>query len=303
MLSFFRKREDGTNPELEGAESSVAPSELGQEEGGNKGNQDEVYTELSFPPAWNVSKEDKYAFQFLNGECAPLKPNQISLSGIEIQRDEIDKKVTVKAFIRSSLDKPVKFEKTTLVLIGHDGTVLGRKEFDLSQIGELPPKSSRPWLFEFDAKDMLKVDLPRFGWKLAFQLNKEEKHELELDPSWDKSLDSQAKEKLVKMVEDLPSLQSDEVNFMGLQAKKKEDGSLHVTMLIRNGSKKNLNLEQLPLYVEDASGDVVAKGGFKLDSFIVRANTSKPWSFIFPKEMIVKEELDLSRWKAYAPKK
>jgi SLAP domain-containing protein len=91
------------------------------------------------------------------------------------------------------------------------------------------------------------------------------------------------------------------VNFMGLQAKKSEDGNLHVTMLIRNGSDKNIQLQQLPLEVVDATGDVIAKGGFALNDFEVKANTSKPWTFIFPSSLVLKEEIDLSVWKAYPP--
>ncbi len=49
-----------------------------------------------------------------------------------------------------------------------------------------------------------------------------------------------------------------------------------------------MKLEQIPLIVEDASDEVIAKGGFKLDNLEVKANTSKPWTFIFPKELAVK---------------
>ena len=68
------------------------------------------------------------------------------------------------------------------------------------------------------------------------------------------------------------------------------NGPLHTTLLIRNGSEKNMKLEQLPLIVEDASGEVIAKGGFQFDNLEVKANTSKPWTFIFPKELLLKED-------------
>ena len=64
-----------------------------------------------------------------------------------------------------------------------------------------------------------------------------------------------------------------------------------------------MKLEQLPLVVEDASGEVIAKGTFKLNQLEIKANTSKPWIFIFPKERLLKEEIDLSKWKVHPPKK
>ena len=89
---------------------------------------------------------------------------------------------------------------------------------------------------------------------------------------------------------------------MGIQAQIDENGSLHTTLLIRNGSEKNVKFEQLPLIVEDASGDSVAKGAFQFEELEVKANTSKPWTFIFPKELVLKEDMDLSKWKVYPPK-
>ena len=76
---------------------------------------------------------------------------------------------------------------------------------------------------------------------------------------------------------------------------------LHTTLLIRNGSEKNIKFEQLPLIVEDASGEVIAKGTFQFEKLEVKANTSKPWTFIFPKELILNEDIDLSKWKVYLP--
>ncbi len=77
---------------------------------------------------------------------------------------------------------------------------------------------------------------------------------------------------------------------MGLEAALQENGSLAVTVLIRNGSKsKSINIEQLPLVVEDADGDQVCQGGFTLNDFEVKANTTKPWTFIFPEPLVVKK--------------
>ncbi|WP_100405685.1 accessory Sec system S-layer assembly protein [Bacillus solitudinis] len=295
-MSFLKNR-DNNNLKLDGKESSVSSELLGHE--GSNLLDEEIYTELSFSPNWNILKEELYAFKFLNGECLPLKPNQISLSGIELRNNQLEKKLIVTTFIRSSLDVPINLPETKLVLLDDSNAVIARKQFDLSAVGEIPPRSSRPWTFEFEPKDLLKVDIPKEGWKLAFQL--EHKHALDLDPSWDKILDKNAKKQLQDLVERMEVPKKGEVNFMGVQAQKKEDGALHITLLIRNGSEKNINLEQLPLQVEDATNEVVAKGSFKLDNLTVKANTSKPWTFIFPKEMATKENPDFSRWKAYAP--
>lgn len=62
-----------------------------------------------------------------------------------------------------------------------------------------------------------------------------------------------------------------------------------------------MTLENLPLEIVDATGEVVCKGSFNLPPLTVKANTTKPWTFIFPKKTILVEELDLSRWTARVP--
>jgi accessory Sec system S-layer assembly protein len=306
MLSFFKKKRNQEDYKKLGEDSTVSSDELFAGDAISSVESDElVETELSIHPEWNIPEEQRYVFQFMNNDIPPLKPNQISLSGIELSKED-GGKVAVTAFVRNSLSKSIGFQKTSILLIGEDDRKYARKEFDLSDLGKLPPKSSRPWPFTFEEKDLLTpIDsIPTTGWTLAFDLSgAPKKHELDLADSWEKSLAETDKKKLEKMVASMQPPKPGEVNFLGLQANVKND-DLHVTMLIRNGSEKNLNLQQIPLVVEDATDSIVAKGGFNLEKFEVKANTSKPWTFIFPKSLLLKDssDIDLSRWKAYPPK-
>lgn len=294
MLSIFKRNKKN----VEGIDSAVDSSELLDE--GTASSDVEIKTELVFHPEAPTSTEDRYYYGFLNNELPLLKENQLSLSGIELKK--LENGYAISAFVRNSLNKGVKFQKMPLLLIGPNGEKLGRKEFDLSQLGELPALSSMPWFFVFEEKDLFVSEIPRSDWKLAFELKAAKKpHSLDLADSWEKSLADGDKEKLETMVSEMTPPKPGEVNFMGLQIKQADEGKLHVTMLIRNGSEKNISLQQLPLLVEDATGDVIARGGFTLDSFEVKANTSKPWTFIFPKELVQKENPDFSSWKAYPP--
>lgn len=305
MLSSFFNRKDGKQPEMKGKESVTGAGDVLNEDQEAAGTDEEVFTELSIHPAWKVPKEDLYSFQFLNQECPPLKPNQLSLYGVNVTVGHSENR-QFTAFIRHSLNKGIKLEEATIVLTDEDDQVLGRKTFDLSGVGEIPPRSSRPWTFEFTDKDLFTEEIPESGWKLAFQLKPSaKKHSIDFADSWTRSLATEDKEKLTEMVNKMTPPKPGEVNFLGLQAKfAKDSGDLHVTILIRNGGEKNINLEQIPLQIEDAEGDIIAKGGFKMDpKLLVKSHTSKPWNFVFPKSMMTKENPDLSKWKAYPPQK
>lgn len=258
---------------------------------------EEIETTLSIPENWNMSDEEQYVFAFHNSQSPKLKLNQISIYGMELTKDN-DDSVLITGLIRSTVTQSIQFGETAILLLGANKQPIARKTFDLSLLGDIPTNSARPWNFVFKKEDFI-TEIDEIGdeWSLAFELKSQ--HQLDLEESWEKSIDEKTKNVLEKLVADAPPLKPNEVNFLGVNAKQKKNGDLVVTILIRNGNEKNITLEQIPLGIKDASNEEIARGSFTLDKLTVKANTSKPWSFIFPKSMIVKEELDLSRWQAY----
>jgi accessory Sec system S-layer assembly protein len=295
MLSFFKKR----NQKKQGSDSVVSSEELLGGNATGASSEQSVSTELHFTSNVNITQEDRYYFQFLHNELPPLKLNQIALAGIELKQEGTQWQVV--AFIRNSVINGIQFSHMPLTLIGPEGDKLGQKTFDLSVLGELPGNTSTPWMFTFDQSDLLTSEVPAEGWKLAFEIRPP--HRLDLDKNWEQQLPQAEKEHLRKLAEDtLPPPKVGEVNFAGVQVQLADTGQLQTTVLIRNGNQFDINIQKIPLFVEDANGQVVAKGSFELKDFGVKAHASKPWTFIFPSEMVTKEAMDLSRWKVYPPK-
>lgn len=291
-MAFFKKKakEVAVEEKIETATAEEAISTA----------DDAVYTTLVFHESQDFSTPETYVLRFHHQQLPSLKPNQISISGIRLTRFEED--VIVDAFIRNTLDRAVRFEMVDLLLIDEHSKPLAKKSFDLSEMGEIPALSCVPWRFLFEEEDYVVSEIPDEGWKIAFELkHKATEHMLDLAPSWEEQLSAQQREHLEKVVAGLPKLKEDEVNFMGLEAVMQETGSVAVSVLIRNGSQKSIKIEQLPLVVEDADGDQVCQGGFALDDFEVKANTTKPWTFIFPEQLVAKKNPNLSTWKVYPP--
>ncbi|MFK2826356.1 accessory Sec system S-layer assembly protein [Bacillus sp. B190/17] len=293
MFSFFKKKKNDINQlKNDGRESAIASSEL--TDGETAESAEEVETELSLHPSANIPKEQMYVLRFLNNELSPLKANQLSLSGIEW--DEQPEGLAVSAFVRNSVDKGIQLGDVSLLLINEENQVKARHDFNLAEVGEIPAKSSRPWTFIFPAASVeQQVELGKENWTLAFDLTSKE-HQLDLADSWEESLPAEEKEKLQQLVKQLGAPGKNELNFTGLQAKAAEDGKFHVTILIRNGYTRNINIEKLPLQVLDSQKEIIAEGQFNIGSLEIKANTTKPWSFIFPKELLKAEHPDLSSW-------
>ncbi|MGN7387179.1 accessory Sec system S-layer assembly protein [Sporosarcina sp. SAFN-015] len=294
LFNLFKKTEKT------GSDSTINSEEILEGSAQAKGT-DEVETTLSLHPEWALSQEQEYVFRFLANELEPLKPNQISLSGIDIDVEPANGSWLVKSFFRSSLEQSISVGSVELMLLDADGKTLASQEFDLKELGDIPGKSARPWVFVFTKDNIFAEEPPAENWKLAFNVQSMVPHKLELEQAWEDGLTAEQKEALEKVVENMPKLKPREVNFAGFQVKKQEDGSIAASIFIRNGHSKQINIEKLPLELVDATGEIVARGSFDLAPLSVKANTSKPWTFIYPKEMVQKEEPDFSRWTIRVP--
>ncbi|QPC47533.1 accessory Sec system S-layer assembly protein [Mangrovibacillus cuniculi] len=289
MAFFTRKKKQAQD-------TTVEANELLSHEIDRSDSEDTVKPELSIHPEWKIPTEQMYVYRFLNNQCPPLKANQLSLSGIEWNWNERGQLV-VTGFIRNTINKPIAFPNLVILLLSENDELLARQEFDMRPLGEVPAVSSRPWNFAFNRENVNTMELPKENWKLAFELKR--KHQLELDESWEKALPEENLAQLRDAFEKMDPPKPGEINFMGLQAQFTQDEDLAISVLIRNGTQKNIKLEKLPLVVEDSAGDVVAEGGFKLENLEISANTSKPWTFVFPQAIIQKPDADLTRWKCY----
>lgn len=294
LFSMFKKTEKT------GADSTINSDEILEGSAKSEGTE-EVETTLSLHPQWALSQEQEYVFRFLSNELEPLKPNQISLSGIDIDVEPANGSWLVKSFFRSSLDQAITVGSVELMLLDEEGQTLASQEFDLNELGEIPARSARPWVFVFTKENTFAEVPPAENWKLAFNVQSMVPHKLELEQAWEDGLSTEQKDALAKAVEGMPKLKPREVNFAGFQVVKQEDGSIAASIFIRNGHSKQINIEKLPLELIDATGEIVAKGSFDLAPLSVKANTSKPWTFIYPKEMVTKEEPDFSRWTIRVP--
>ena len=291
LFSYFKKTDKV------GKDSAIASNELVAGEKSASTNQ--VITKLSYHPEWNVPQEQQYIFNFLANELQPLLPNQLSLSAINIEEDARTGAWNVKAFFRSSLAQAIELGEIELFILNAEGERIAGKSFDFKELGTIPGESARPWVFVFDKAAIEANEVPAEGWQLAFNLISLRGHQLDLDETWKEQLPVEQQKALADIVKDLPKLGKTEVNFTGLQAQFQDNGNLAVSIFIRNGNEKAINLEQLPLEIIDANGKKVATGSFKTDPVLtVQPNSTKPWTFIFPADLVDAADADFSRWSA-----
>lgn len=308
MFSFFKnllkKDPDQVTKEKPKEQSVLSADEAGvgtrSQENEPVGESQHKQTVLSLHPSWeaDLDVQQKYALTFMANDLAPIQQGSVALAGMHLVPHE--EGVEVTAFVRNGLSRSIRFEKMNLLILIGDNQLFSRQEFDLSELGEIPPFSARPWSFVFKRESFLMKDVMLINWKLAFELAQKKlvlPQQLELEESWIKALNDEQKNQLIELARTLPPLQENEVNMHSVQLSKDNDGSLRALMLIRNGAQQALTFEKLPLALHDATGDIAAKGLFEIGSLTVNPQTSKPWLFIFPPESMIKQDPDLTSWK------
>ncbi|MGC5324906.1 accessory Sec system S-layer assembly protein [Brevibacillus sp. SYSU BS000544] len=314
MLSFLKnwlKKDSSAEEKEEIKEESVLPVSDGPSTTveqasaqGQSANKELHDTGLSLHESWEerLDSSQRYALSFLLSDLPPIETGNVSLAGIKIFPHEDGVEIT--AFIRNGLPRPIRFETMNLLILIKENELFARQSFDLSEVGEIPAFSARPWSFVFKKENFLQKDVMLASWKLAFELAQKKlvlPQQLELEESWIKALSDQQKQSLITLAQELPPLQPGEVNVQSVQLSKSEDQSIRCLLLIRNGSDQSLSFENFPLILLDAQDEKVAEGLFELDGLTVSAGASKPWLFTFPQERIVKENPDFTRWKVIVP--
>lgn len=252
-----------------------------------------ILTELSPSPNISMTAEDYNYYVEQHKHLPKMKKNQLSIFGIDLTKDSKNQMI-VKSFIRSSIEKPVHLKTSPIVLLDQAGNVVARVIVDFSDLGTLPPKASRPWTFIFPRETIRLPNINKLSaWSLAFETTA--KHKLDLSDMGEKTISEFSKAKLEKLIQQAP-LEKDEFSLMGLSAKQKKSGELTITLLIRNGTGRDLQLKQLPLKLFDAHSKLCAQGTFILEHLTIRANTSKPVTLVYPESSILTKEMDLSRF-------
>lgn len=257
-----------------------------------------IKTRLSIPSEWELTEEERYVYSFHNNRSPRLQVNQLSIYGMELMFAE-DGGLLATGLIRSTVTKNIEFkEPIRIILLGEENTVLAYKLFDLRTFGVLSPNTARPWTFRF-LEDDLQTDLEQIPkkWELVFHLRS--KHRLDLEPSWEKAIGDRQRQLLEKVVHEAPPLKNNEINLLGVSLNVQENGDVAATVLIRNGRFEDLVIEKIPISIIDPkTNEEITRASFTLGQFIVKANTSKPWTFIFPKEKIKKDPQQLEIWQA-----
>ncbi|MED4754645.1 SLAP domain-containing protein [Brevibacillus choshinensis] len=257
-----------------------------------------VHTELSLHPMWEqeLDAEKKYTLRFLQAELPDMSRGSISVTGFSMIPGPSG--LTVTMFFRNSLDHPVRFKNLRMAIF-LDDKPFARMKVDLSEMGAIPPHTSRPWEMLFPEESFLHDNFSFKRWKVVMKAGKSTHvwpDLLELDPEMEKRMTERQKDRLESLSHSLPPIPADTVQVTGFDIAMANDGRLVAGMLFRNGMRNMYNPEKIKITITDQDGDVVAKGSVDASTVRVKPGHSRPWIIVFPPNAVKKPNANLRRW-------
>ncbi|WP_391207642.1 SLAP domain-containing protein [Psychrobacillus sp. L4] len=255
-------------------------------------------TEISFSDDWEIPAQEKYIFQYFHQQLEDLVANQLHIHGVKLYKVEAG--IIATAIIRHSLPKKLRLDQVVLIVRDKEGRELAKKQFEMELFGELEACTARPWNFLFEMEDLL-VPYEEITNEMDFDIVFEyyEKvvtnFELYLDENWLNGLSEDQQEYVKSLVASLEPLKENELSIVGFHFHEMEN-VVQVYIIIRNSYADTLTIENLPIQLFDAAGDIVCKLGFPIGQFEIESKQARPINLSFPKEVFLKENPDFSSW-------
>ncbi|AEB75412.1 hypothetical protein ADU80_05980 [Clostridium botulinum] len=256
-----------------------------------------IKTEISVHPGMEGSIS-KFQMECLEDEIKILP--DIKDGEVDVNTDfffDLGDKYEASVFIRNGLATGINLEKIPFIVLGKNDEELGRKVFNLREVGEIPARSVRPWKIYFE-KDELEVGENNLkDLKIIFDSRLKAagvvKVRYENLPG---GIQGQERKKYEDFLENLPLLREGQVTMTAYDVHITEEGKIAVELVIRNGRHNGVDVERVPLSVYDANHKLVVSGVFYLEDVSISPISAKVYSFSFSKEEILREDFDLKKW-------
>jgi SLAP domain-containing protein len=258
---------------------------------------EKVELSLSLHPKWNVemSTDDKYKLAFLHTQLGEVDPNKVTLRGYKANYEGNDQ-LKVSFFVRNATTRPAKVGEIPLTVINEGMKVIASGRFNLDEIEEIPPMSSRPWEVTFKGKALFNKNEVLNKWKLStdqYVPEQPPKGYLDINKRIFQSLSDREIENLTRTANSLPEIPPGRVQLVPININKTKENEVSATTFIRNGlqTKVNVGYVKLVLMDKESEKEITSKV-FNLTDLSVKAGATKPWIFNFSLENASELEMD-----------
>jgi len=296
--NFFRGNKAKKDNVINLIEKSKKDKEQSQNKA-NEGLEDKTKltnAKLSLDPVSEATASD-FQKDLIKEEIEKFPP--LTFGGVDIRTayifDDGDR-YEASVYIRSALSRPITFEKTLLHIIDKDNNIVGSQLIDLREMGEIPPRSVRPWKVYFDKANVKIETLKKDEYRVAFdsRTNAEKVIKVEFE-SLPENLSYEEKQKYEDFLNNLPPIKPGQVSVSSYSLKKDRENNVTLVVLFRNGMNKDIKVQKLPIRISDKEGNKLIEAKFDLENEGIEIGSAKArlHRFIFPAGTISLENVNL----------
>jgi len=228
-------------------------------------------------------------------ELEPIKEGQLNVFGIYAY--DLGDKFEVKVYIRNGLSSSIKLGYMPFIILNSKNKTLAYQIFNLESLGEIPSHAARPVKLYFQKKNVYVDSIPMDDWYVAFDTRVDVKRRVKVEYE-NLPKDIGVEEKIVfdNFLKELPELNEGEFTVSTFSIGVQKNGNILVTLVIRNGTNKQISLDKIPMTVKDANGTVVKSNLFKLNDLSIGAHRARVCNFAFPTGLTLEEDVALNNW-------
>lgn len=224
----------------------------------------DVELKLSIHPNQETSASDfqKSYFQDELNNLPKVKEGDINISTTYVY--DLEDKLEIGVYFRNGLSEAINMDKVKLLLLNSNNELVGSNIFNLREMGDIPAHSARPWKIYFDKA---KIDVEKSKQTplvLQFDTNiktisspKLKLDVLQLDIAEDEK--DMYRKKFQEYVDILPALEEGQFSINTYSITKPSDVGYIITLVMRNSSGNQLNIEKLPIILKDNEGNILKK--------------------------------------------
>lgn len=258
-----------------------------------------INTELSLNEerAAVISDVQKEMMQEEIEELLPISENDINISTIYVfeQGEELEAKV----YFRNGLSRSVNLEYVPLILLNSEKEQLGKKIFDLREIGDIPPNAATPWKLYFNKSE---IDMDKFtpGCSLVFDTALKAVNYVNIEYEEIPQELTEFRPHFEKFLKELPKIEKGQMSISTFNISLDVYGNILITLVIRNSGDKNIKLEQIPVTLKDENNNIITRGRFNIDNFIIKSMKAKICTLALKTDFTTEKTQNfLNKWEVF----
>lgn len=224
----------------------------------------------------------------------PVKEGNINVSGVYAY--DMGEYTEVKVFIRNATNRTIRLDDVPFMILDSEGNVIAYQAFNLKGMGNIPQQSARPWKLNFDQKNIIKK-IPHDGWKIGFDNRLKFVNYVPVEfENLPEDLDDSDRVQLENFLVKLPELEKGQFSISRFNMGAKTDGTLWITLVVRNADDKAVNINKLPVTISDNNGNEVFSGNFDISGFSVNPKKARVLNLSYNTGTAIEQDVELSNW-------